>query len=182
VVAVECIFTWYGLAALCAAEGMAENNGQALSMKAIHGSKAKNDQSDSQKIAALLRGGLLPPAYGYPAEMRTTHDLLRRHTHLMRKRAEILAHVQTTHSQYTLPGIGKTIAYQTNRDDVAERFADPAVHKTIEVDLALITSYDALLTDLALAIVNTAKQHDAPTFYRLRSLHGGHNLSPGAAL
>jgi hypothetical protein len=32
-------------------------------MKAIHGGKAKNDKSDAQKIAVLLRGGMLPQAY-----------------------------------------------------------------------------------------------------------------------
>jgi hypothetical protein len=31
-------------------------------MKAIHGGKATNDKIDSHKIAALLRGGLLPQA------------------------------------------------------------------------------------------------------------------------
>ena len=40
----------------------------ALYMKAIHGGKAKNDKIDSQKIAVLLRGGMLPQAYVYPAE------------------------------------------------------------------------------------------------------------------
>ena len=172
VVAVECIFTWYWLADLCAAEGITFVLGHALYMKAIHGGKAKNDKIDSQKIAALLRGGMLPQAYVYPAEMRATRDLLRRRTHLMRKRAELLAHVQNTNSQYNLPEIGKKIAYKTNRDGVAERFDDPAVQKTIEVDLALITYYDELLTDLELSIVQTAKHHDAHTFYRLRSIPG----------
>ena len=41
-------------------------------MKAIHGGKAKNDKIDAQKIAVLLRGGMLPQAYVYPAEMRAT--------------------------------------------------------------------------------------------------------------
>ena len=68
-------------------------------MKAMHGGKAKNDKIDSQKIAALLRGGMLPHAYVYPAEMRATRDRLRRRTHLMRQRAALLAHVQNTHSQ-----------------------------------------------------------------------------------
>jgi hypothetical protein len=39
-------------------------------MKAIHGGKAKNDKIDSQKIAVLLRGGMMPMAYVYPAKMR----------------------------------------------------------------------------------------------------------------
>jgi transposase len=55
---------------------------------------------------------------------------------------------------------------------VAERFSDPAVQKSIEVDLTLIGSYDRRLTELELAIVNTAKAHDAQTFYRLRSIPG----------
>jgi hypothetical protein len=48
-------------------------------------------RSIRKKIAALLRGGMLPQAYVYPAAMRATRDLLRRRTHLMRKRAELLA-------------------------------------------------------------------------------------------
>jgi Transposase len=144
VVAVECIFTWYWLADLCAAQGIPFVLGHALYMKAIHGGKAKNDKIDSQKIAMLLRGGMLPQAYVYPAEMRATRDLLRRRTHLMRKRADLLAHVQNTNSQYNLPEIGKKIAYKANRAGVAERFDDAAVQKTIEVDLALITYYDEL--------------------------------------
>jgi hypothetical protein len=99
--------------------------------------------------------------------MRATRDLLRRRLHLARHRAELLTHVQQTNSQYNLPEIGKKIAYQANRDGVAERFPDPAVQKSIEVDLALIGHDDALLRDLELAIVTTAKQHDANTLYLL---------------
>jgi transposase len=172
VVAVECIFTWYWRADLCAAEGIPFVLGHARYMKAIHGGKAKNDKSDAQKIAALLRGGMLPHAYVYPAEMRATRDLLRRRTHLMRKRAELLAPVQNTNSQYNLPEIGKKIAYQANRAGVAERFEDAAVQKTIEVDLALITYYDQMLNDLELFILKTAKQHDAQTLYLLPTVPG----------
>ena len=146
--------------------------GHALYMKAIHGGKAKNDKIDAQKIAVLLRGGMLPQAYVYPAEMRATRDLLRRRMHLMRKRAELLAHIQNTNSQYNLPEIGKKIAYKANRDGVAERFPDPAVQKSIEVDLALIGYYDQLLRDVELSIVKTAKQHDAQTLYLLQTVPG----------
>jgi hypothetical protein len=164
VVAVECMFTWYWLADLCAQEGMALVLGHALSMKAIHGGKAKNDKIDAQKIAVLLRGGLLPQASGSPAQMRATRDLLRRRTHLMRKRAELLAHVQNTNSQYNLPEIGKKLAYKANRDGVADRFADPAVHKSIEIDLALITYDDQLLNDVALSISTVSARFSELSF------------------
>ena len=172
VMAAECMFTWYWLADLCAAHGIPFVLGHALYMKAIHGGKAKNDKIDSQKIAVLLRGGMLPQAYVYPAEMRATRDLLRRRMHLAHKRGELLAHVQNTNSQYNLPAIGKKIAYKANRDGVAERFADPAVQKSIEVDLALVGYYDELLRDVELTIVQTAKHHDANTLYLLQTVPG----------
>src|SRR5438067_2678801 len=96
VLAAECMFTWSWLADLCAEHDIPFGLGHALSMKAIHGGKAKNDKSDAQKIAILLRGGMLPQAYVYPAEMRATRDLLRRRTHLARTRGALLAHVQNT--------------------------------------------------------------------------------------
>src|SRR5688572_6716374 len=82
------------LADVCAAEGILFVLGHALAMKAIHGGKAKNDKIDSHKIAVLLRGGMLPQAYVYPAAMRSTRDLIRRRLHLVRKRGQLLAHIQ----------------------------------------------------------------------------------------
>ena len=110
VLAAEGLFPWYWLADLCAEHGLPFVLGHALSMKAIHGGKAKNDTIDAHKIAGLLRGGMLPQASVSPAERRATRDLLRRRMPLARKRGELLAHVQNTHSQYTLPAIGKKIA------------------------------------------------------------------------
>jgi transposase len=104
--------------------------------------------------------------------MRATRDLLRRRMPLMRQRAELLAHIQQTNSQYHLPEIGEKLAYKAHREGVAERFLQPAVHKSIEVDLPLIGQYDRLLADSELDLVQTAKAHDAQTFYRLRSIPG----------
>jgi hypothetical protein len=52
---------------------------------------------------------------------------------LVRKRAELLAHIQNTNSQYNLPEIGKKLAYKANREGVEEHFPDPSVRKTIEL-------------------------------------------------
>ena len=72
-------------------------------MKAIHGGKAKNDKIDAHKIAVLLRGGMLPQAYVYPAEMRATRDLLRRRMHLMRKRRNSWRMSRTPTASTTCP-------------------------------------------------------------------------------
>jgi transposase len=172
VVAVECTFTWYWLADLCAREGIAFVLGHALYMKAIHGGKAKNDRIDAHKIAALLRGGMFPQAYAYPPKMRATRDLLRRRLYLVRKRAELLSHIQNTHHQYNLPEPPAKIAYKANREGVAERFPDPCVRKSMEVDFALIAHYDDVIRELELHLTRRAKEHDPDAFHRLRSIPG----------
>src|SRR5262245_47010272 len=172
VVGVECMFTWYWLADLCAKEGIAFVLGHALYMKAIHGGKAKNDKIDAHKIAILLRGGMFPLAYVYPAEMRATRDLLRRRCHLVRQRAELLAHIQNTNSQYNLPEIGKKLAHQANREGVAQHFPDPSVRKTIAMDVALIDHYEQVLREVELYLTRTAKGHAGRSFARLQSVPG----------
>ncbi len=163
VVCVACLVTWYWLADLCAREGLPFVLGHALSMKAIPGGKTTNDKIDAQTIALLLRGGLLPQAYVSPAAMRATRDLLRRRTHVMRKRAALLAHVHNTHSQYTLPAMGQKLAYTAHRDGVAERLPAPAVQKSLAVARALLGHDDPRLRDVELSILQTAPQPNAQT-------------------
>ncbi len=172
VVGVECIFTWYWLADLCAEQDIPFILGHALYMKAIHGGKAKNDRIDSRKIAALMRGGTFPLAYVYPAAMRATRDLLRRRNFLTRKRADLLSHIQNTNSQYNMEPFGARITYKANRHTVAEQFIDPDVRISIEADLTLIAVLDQLKQELELYITRNAKQHDPQALYRLRSIPG----------
>lgn len=172
VVAAECMFAWYWLADLCAREGIPFVLGHALYMKAIHGGKAKNDRIDSLKIATLLRGGTLPQAYVYPAEMRSTRDLLRRRTYLVRKRADMIAHIENTNSQYNLPPFGKKLAYRQNRVDVAERFEDPSVRAMIEMDVDVADVFHCLIQEIELQLERTAKIHDPQAFHRLRTIPG----------
>jgi hypothetical protein len=54
---------------------MAFGLGHALSMQAMPGGQAQNDQSAAHKMAKLFPGGLLPQASVYPAPRRATRDL-----------------------------------------------------------------------------------------------------------
>jgi len=172
VVAVECMFTWYWIADLCAKEALPFVLGHALYMKAIHGGKAKNDKIDSHKIAVLLKGGMIPQAYTYPQKMRATRDLLRRRNHLMRKRAELYAHIQNTRSQYNLADSFGRIAKPQNREGVAERFEDPAVQNMIATDFAVITAYDPIIAKMERDIISMANHHDPVAYALLKSIPG----------
>lgn len=131
IVAVECMFAWYWLADLCRREGIAFILGHALCMKVVHGTKTRQDREDGYKIARLLPGGNFPLAYVHPPEWRPTRDLLRRRGYLVRRRAELLTHIQNTVTQHNFPALKKKkIAYKANRAGVAEHIADPLVRKS----------------------------------------------------
>ena len=110
----------------------------AFYMKSIHGVKTKNDRIDSLKIARLMRGGNFPVAYVYPPEMRAARDLMRRRNHFVRKRAELISHIQNTTMQYNLEPLG-TIARPHHRreKDIVGNFPDPVVQLIVETDLEL---------------------------------------------
>ena len=172
VVGVECMFSWYWIADLCHEHSIPFVLGHALYMKAVHGGKTKNDKLDSHTIAGLLRGGNFPLAYAYPQGMRSPRDLLRRRMHLMRKRAELLSHIQNTNTQYNLPVIDQKNRFKANRQGIAERFEDPSVKKSIQINLVMIDTYDRLLQDVELYILKHAKAHDANTLFLLQTIPG----------
>jgi transposase len=173
VVAAECVNMWYWLADVCADEDVPFVLGHALYMRAIHGGKVKNDRVDALKIATLLRGGLLPVAYVYPREMRATRDLLRRRSRLVRQRGALLAHATNTNTQYNLEPLPGRLTYKKNRDAFAENFDDdPSLRVNVELDLALVQHYDAVIADAERHILRTVKADDPDAFGRLRSVPG----------
>ena len=171
-VGVECVFCWYWLADLCAEHHIRFVLGHALYMKAIHGGKTKNDKIDSYKLATLLKGGSFPIAYAYPAKWRATRDLLRRRMYLSQRCSELVTHIVNTNTQYNLPAFKKKLSRKYNHDGVVERFDNPQVRKSIQVDLEMIVSMNQMLKKLEYHIEKTARGHDYHTLYLLRSIPG----------
>ena len=139
VVAAECMFTWYWLADVCAAEGIPFVLGHALAMKAIHGGKAKNDKLDSYKIATpaarrplaaglcLSRGHAIDPR---PAASATSSGTQARPA--ARPHSEHARPIPTSRPSGGASPI-RPIATASS-----EHFPDPSVRKSIDVDLALL--------------------------------------------
>jgi transposase len=106
--------------------------------------------------------------------MRATRDLLRRRMFLVHKRAEAIAHVQMTNQQYNLPPFGQKLIYAANRAElnILDRFTEPSVQRSVQVDLALIEHLEHSLNDLELYLTRTAKVDDVHTYERLRTIPG----------
>jgi transposase len=172
VVGCECMFSWYWLADTCEDKSLPFTLGHALYMKAIHGGKAKNDRIDGGKIAGLLRGGMFPMAFVYPRQMRETRDLLRRRTFFVRQKAQLLAHIVNTNSQYNLPPFERKLARQPDYSDLAERFQHPSTKLSIGADADLINHYQTTIRQLETHLVKHAKVDDPKTYHLLQSLPG----------
>lgn len=158
VVGVECMFAWYWLSDLCEAEGIKFVLGHALYMRSIHGAKSKNDKLDSQKLAMLLRGGMFPQSYVYPRQMRSTRDLMRRRLFFVRRRAELLSHVQILHHQYNLASPGRSIAYKGNREGLEESFTDSSASRLVQSDVTMIEHYTKEIVKLEWFIGKAARK------------------------
>src|SRR5258708_18443030 len=119
-------------------------------MKVTIQGKWKTVRLDVAKIAGLLRGGLLPQAYVYPKAMRATRDLLRRRSFLVRRRADLLAHLVNTNSQYNLPALNKKLVYPGNRGalDLPDRFTEPRARKIVVCVPALLVALDRQIHEI----------------------------------
>ena len=172
VIGVECMFSWYWLADWCREENIPFVLGHALYMKAVHGGKAKNDRIDSEKIARLLRGGNFPLAYVYPKEMRGTRDLLRRRTFFVRRRGELLAHVQNTYTQYNIRTTSGGGRDRLREEDPTAPFADESVKFMLRSDISVIERLDENIVKLESHLIRHAKIHDPIRFQMLRTIPG----------
>jgi len=90
----------------------------------------------------------------------------------MRKRAELLAHIQNTNSQYNLPKFENSIARKRYRHGIKEHFPEKSVQKNIKMDLALLKHYDTLLNDIELFLTNLAKEQQPNNLYLLLTIPG----------
>jgi transposase len=173
VVGCECMFAWYWLADLCEDHGIPFALGHALAMKHIHQGKSKSDRLDAGKLAAMLRGGLFPLAYAYPRAKRQTRDLLRRRSFFVRRRAQLIAHVVNTNTQFNLPPLSKKLTYAANRTpELFDRFTDPSTRLMVAADLVLVDHYDHEIAALERYLVPHAKVDDPVTFGLLRTVPG----------
>lgn len=174
VVCVECMFCWYWLADICAREKIPFVLGHVLEMRHIHGTKTKNDKIDSEKIAMLLRAGMIPQAYVYPQKMRATRDLMRRRLFFVRRRAELLAHIKMTFQQYNLPMPSVDLSRAKNREAIVLPFTDPVTVKMIEVELKMVEHFCSLISKLEAYIEGLKYEKEDTGFWLslLRSIPG----------
>src|SRR4029453_16777829 len=98
--------------------------------------------------------------------------LMHRRNYLMRKRAELLVHIQNTNSQYNLPVFGTRLAKPHFRRAAASHFPEAAVSKSVALDMSLVDHYDRELPELERYIESSAHGHGPVALALLRTVPG----------
>jgi transposase len=151
------------------ADGCRENNipfylGHALYMRAISDEKKKNDFINSKTISDLMRANLLPYAFTYPSEWRSTRDLLRRRRRMVRIRAEAYTHIQSTFKQHgIMDALHKIVKNKKERRSLVDRFDDADLQMTIA---------SPVIQQIELKIFKGVKYHDRKSYNMLLGVPG----------
>src|SRR5262249_45669068 len=102
--------------------------------------------------------------------MRETRDRLRRRLYRVHQRAELITPLEILNAQNNRPPFGQKLGYAANRAalKVADRFEDPSVRKSVQIDLALLDHLDGLIGDVELYLPRGAEVDDPQAYARLR--------------
>ncbi len=89
----------------------------------------------------------------------------------MRTRAQLLAHIVNTGSQYNTQEAFGRIRRRNHREVLSERFENPDVRKSIAADIEILNAYDSVAGSMECEIQITTKN---PSGFR----NGFHSFTP----
>ena len=169
-IAVESTFNWYWLVDELMEDGYCVHLANPAAIRQYDGLKYSGDFADAAYLAQLLRLGLLPEGYIYPAQGRQVRDLSRKRMQLVQCRtAQILA-IENLFSRQTG---GQMQGERVKRLDEAQvsgfGFA-PDVLLAMQANLAVMQTLQEQIGIVEKRLMERVKQH--PDYALLNSVPG----------
>src|SRR5205823_127291 len=116
-VVVESTYNWYWLVDGLLAAGYRVHLANTAAIQQYAGLKYTDDHSDARWLAHLLRLGILPQGYIYPAAERAVRDLLRKRSQLVRQKTANLLSIEKVLTRNTgLPWSGNRVKQLTGEE------------------------------------------------------------------
>lgn len=172
-IALEATFNWYWFIDGCRAYNIEVYLGHSYYMKAIYCDKRKNDRLDAEKIANLLRAGLLPLAHACAASTRSVRDLLRRRNSLVYMRSELLGYTRKSfYQQGDILTTPAEIKNKRTRMATVARFTDEDVRFGAEIEMEIVTELDTKIRRLENHILEKANIHYQQDIAMLQKMPG----------
>src|SRR5438093_11665709 len=116
-VVVESTYNWYWLVDGLLEAGYRVHLANTAAIQQYAGLKYTDDHSDARWLAHLLRLGILPQGYIYPAAERAVRDLLRKRSQLVRQKTANLLSIENVLTRNTgLPWSGNRVKQLTGQE------------------------------------------------------------------
>jgi transposase len=172
--AVESTFNWYWLVDGLQAAGYPVRLANPAAMEAYGGLKQTDDESDALWLAELLRLGILPEGYIYPAAERPLRDLLRRRLLIVRQATQSLLSLQSMVTRHTGRSVSAAVLQRWTANEVQATFAEAYTPAAAGGLLELLGAQRALQHRLEKQALAAVKRHGP--FVRLLTLPGVGNI------
>lgn len=124
-VVAEATFNWYWLIDGLQEAGHPVTLAHTAGLAAISTAKVKTDRRDALTLARLLRAGMIPTAYIYPAEHRPTRDLLRHRWDLVAMRATEYRRIRNLLQQHGIWDLDLSDLKALDEDGVGQLLKHP---------------------------------------------------------
>ena len=169
-IAVESTYNWYWLVDGLMAAGHRVHLANPAAIKMYEGIKHTDDPWDAHWLADMLRLGILPEGYIYPAAERGVRDVLRRRTNLVQQNTRNLLSIQTLAARSAGLQLGGNAVKQLRVDDLATVFGDADVIQMAAAHLRVMECLGQEITALERSVVKRARLK--PDFAGLKTIPG----------
>lgn len=169
-IAVESTFNWYWLVDGLMEAGYRVHLVNTAAVQRYEGLKYTDDEHDARWLAHLLRLGILPEGYIYPAQTRGIRDLLRKRSQLVRQRTSQILSIQNLMSRNTGQMIKGDAIKRWTPEEVEQRLPDPALSLAVKSNLSVMQALDRNIDELEKVVLKQARLR--PEFKPLLTVHG----------
>jgi len=169
-IVVESTFNWYWLVDGLQPAGFDVCLAHTLGLSMITAAKVKTDRRDAFTLAKLLRAGVIPKAYIYPAKTRPLRDLLRRRMQTVQLRAREYGVLRQLLLREGILSSSRNQIKRAEDEDLQQWFSHPLVVMNATQKLQRIELLTRQITELEQTILDLTKQK--PDYKRLLRIPG----------
>src|SRR5436309_4099484 len=169
-VVVESTYNWYWLVDGLLEAGYRVHLANTAAIQQYAGLKYTDDRSDARWLAHLLRLGILPQGYIYPAAERAVRDLLRKRSQLVRQKTANLLSIEKVLTRNTgLPWSGNRVKQLTG-EEVEHQLPVSEIALAVQSTLAVLRCLEEQIENVERVVLKRVKVRAA--FQPLLSVSG----------
>jgi transposase len=127
---------------------------------------SKSDRIDAQKLAELLRGGLLRPVYHGETGLRTLRELARSYLTISRDLTRVMNRLKALYRGWGIPCAGTQVYAPRHRSEWLGKITEAGVHRRAELYYRQLDALQALRQQVRRDLLTESRKHSATKWLR----------------